>query len=258
MKMKPRWGQLTGVLVVCVMFLMPDASGQEIEQDGLSILSDSSVQHALSRGTRIEIHDLDRILHPVLTITEFHDGTVEYYRGSGFVVGHRFYTVNHNLGSSGPAHAVTRKSTYVDGVPVTASYVNLEHDIAVFELSPNVCRLYCNEFSFSEKVVAEPERRIYWLRKFENDFVIKEGRVLNYAWIGEVVDIADEAISTCRGNLIVEVDTPFIPGSSGSPVIDTASGHILGIIQGNFDDGTTRRGYFKPMNCVETLLRENA
>jgi hypothetical protein len=197
------------------------------------------------------------MLHPILTITEFPDGTVEYYKGSGFVVGHRFYTVNHNLGSSG-TNGVTRKATYVDGVPVTVSFRNSEHDIAVFELPLEACRLYCNDFSFSENVVAEPDKKIYWLRKFEDDFVMKEGRVLNHAWIGRLTDLDDDAISTCRGNLIVEVDTPFIPGSSGSPVIDAVSGQILGIIQGNFDDGDTRTGYFKPISCVENLLRQNA
>jgi hypothetical protein len=57
-----------------------------------------------------------------------------------------------------------------------------------------------------------------------------------------------------KSSLIVEVDTPFMPGSSGALVLDTATGRIIGIIQGSFEHTTGRSGYFKPIHCVAPLV----
>jgi hypothetical protein len=84
---------------------------------------------------------------------------------------------------------------------------------------------------------------------------VQEGRVLNYAFLGDPSASSDPyGMQGCKANLIVEVDTPFMPGSSGAPVLDTATGRIIGIIQGSIEHAAGRSGYFKPIHCVASLV----
>ena len=84
---------------------------------------------------------------------------------------------------------------------------------------------------------------------------IKHGRVLNYAFMGDTLASANAyGMESCSANLIVEVDTPFLAGSSGSPIVDANTGQIIGIIQGSIESRDMRSGYFKPINCVTPLV----
>lgn len=209
-----------------------------------------SLEQRPPKGSRLRAMDLDHIVQPITTVTEYPDGRKEVNTGSGFIVGRRYFTVQHNLTSITPS-ASGRKTIYLDGIPLTPSYADAEYDVAVFELPDDLCERYCNHVSFGTMPELQQDRKVYWLRKFQDEFVFKKGKVLNYAFMGEAPDSSDPyGMQGCNANLIVEVDTPFIPGSSGAPVLDTATGQIIGIIQGSFESASGRSGYFKPIHCV--------
>ena len=208
----------------------------------------------MPQGSRLGVADLDRIIQLITTVTEFPDGRRTVQVGSGFIVGRHYITVHHNL-TSVSSTAATRKTMYLDGIPLTPSYTHAEYDVAVFDLPKELCERYCNEIAIDTMPELTRDHQIYWLRKFQDEFMVKEGRVLNYAFIGEPPAASDPyGMQGCKANLIVEVDTPFIPGSSGAPVLDTATGRIIGIIQGSFERTAGRSGYFKPIHCVAPFV----
>ena len=205
---------------------------------------------------RMNSFDLDRIIQPITTVTQFPDGKKELNVGSGFIVGRRYFTVYHNL-TSFTTSPSARKTIYLDGIPMMPSYTQVEKDIAVFDLPDALCAKYCNHVSFGKMPPLERDRKVYWLRKFNGEMALKEGRVLNYAFIGDVPGSADAySLASCNVNLIVEVDTPFLAGSSGAPVLDATTGQIIGIIQGSMESAGIRSGYFKPIHCVTSLLSQ--
>lgn len=204
----------------------------------------------------IERNDLDRIIHPVTTITKTPDGKRHLTVGSGFVVGRRYFTVSHNLGAHplGPPHM---RTIYLDGTPITPSYANPELDVAVFTLPPALCQRYCNNLVFNPTPQLERDRKVYWLRKIEGERMWKEGRVRNYTRLDTGPVPRETTRVDCDGNLVVEVDTPFLSGSSGGPVLDAATGDIIGIIQGSMHREGSKSGYFKPINCLPPLVRRS-
>jgi hypothetical protein len=208
----------------------------------------------IPEGLVVSVDDLDRIVQPITTITEFPDGKREVNLGSGFVVGRQYFTVQHNLAYHSPL--VSAKTTsYLDGMRLTPSYVNVEQDVAVFELPIALCTRYCNDLSFGVMPELTRDRKVYWLRKFKGEHAVKEARMLNVALMGEVRGSPDaHAMGWCHSNLVVEVDTPFIGGSSGAPVLDSTTGQIIGIIQGSLESEGVKSGYFKPIDCVLSLV----
>jgi Trypsin-like peptidase domain len=205
-------------------------------------------------NSRLGVADLDRIIQPITTVIEFPDGRRTLKVGSGFIIGRHYITVHHNLASVSST-ASARKTVYLDGIPLTPSYTHAEHDIAVFDLPEELCERYCNEMSIGTMPKLTRDQQIYWLRKVQDEFMVQEGRVLNYAFIGDPSGSSDPyGMQGCKANLIVEVDTPFRPGSSGAPVLDTATGRIIGIIQGSLEHAAGHSGYFKPIHCVASLV----
>jgi hypothetical protein len=64
-----------------------------------------------------------------------------------------------------------------------------------------------------------------------------------------------EEEALCQNHLIVEVDTPFRPGTSGSPVFDAATDAVVGMIQGSLSRANGDTGYFKPIACLLPLAQ---
>lgn len=235
-------------VLFCIALLssLPTAKAQR------SHFSPPSVRGELVKGlfppSRIDAVTLDRIIQPITTVTEYADGSVEYNNGNGFVVGDRFFTVNHNLAPAGNVHTL-RRTSFVNGVAIRAVYESAKHDLAEFRLPAELCREHCNALSLNERPTLEHGQEVFWLRKFDGEVVLKTGRVLDYAWIGDTPKSA-RSIGACEGRMVVQVDTPFLPGSSGSPVIDAKSGQIVGIIQGSFRSDNGETGFFKPLSCL--------
>ena len=198
--------------------------------------------------------ELDKIVQSITTVTEFIGGQEERNRGSGFVVGNRFFTVHHNLTTSFPSLRV-KSTSFIDGVSVTRPvFSNEEQDVAVFELSDRLCAKHCNKTEVSYSPNLNPSRKVYWLRKFQEDFILKEAKILGGVTFGDVNTPSEQ---TCGSSSVVLVDQPFIPGSSGSPLMDAETGKIIGVIQGSVDESGVSKGYFKPINCVLAMLADS-
>ncbi len=212
----------------------------------------------VSKGRDVGVADLEHIVQPITAITEFPDGTKTVHLGSGFVVGRHYFTAYHNLPHRNPG-LTTRTTTYLDGIRLIPSYVNVEQDIAVFELPIALCTRYCNKVSLGVMPEVIRDRKVYWLRKFKDERVVKQAHVIDVVLLGEMHTTPEaDAIAWCRSNLVVEVDTPFVAGSSGAPVLDAATGQIIGIIQGSFESNGVQSGFFKPIDCVLSLIGARA
>jgi hypothetical protein len=59
----------------------------------------------------------------------------------------------------------------------------------------------------------------------------------------------------CQRNLIVEVDTPFRPGPSGSPVVDATTAAIVGMIQRRLTRADVDTRSVKPLTCLLPLAQ---
>jgi hypothetical protein len=237
---------------VCLLFLLLPTSAPESEA---RTIEKASKDPSGLRGPtpQLTIEELDRIVQPIMTITEHENGVREYNKGSGFIMGERFYTANHNLM---PAHASPsrKRTSYLEGVPIKPLFTDPDQDIAIFPVPDILCARLCNHVSSSGSYEFAQDRRVFWLRKFEREFVLKRGRILYTAIIGGSSGTGDPDDWNCDANLVILVDEPFVPGSSGAPIMDAATGRIIGVIQGSFETRGTQTGYFKPIECVVSSL----
>ncbi len=208
-----------------------------------------SAQQAFLGNDTVQRNTLADIVQLVKTETEFADRSIEYNIGSGFVVGRYLITVYHNLLAS--RSRFIRQTVSVDGVALSPIFVDANQDIAVFELRGVLCQRYCNELRVAAEPTLERGRPVYWVRKVEAKWELKEGTILNLA-VFDRMQSGNQPGSPfrCSDNLVVEVDEPFVPGSSGAPVVDALTGQIIGVIQGSFESNNERTGFFKPIHCV--------
>lgn len=197
----------------------------------------------------VQRNTLADIVQLVKTKTEFADRSIEYNIGSGFVVGSYLITVYHNLLAS--RSRFIRQTVSVDGVELSPIFIDENQDIAVFELGGELCRRYCNELRVAAEPSFERGRPVYWVRKVEAQWELKQGTILNLAVFDRTQSGGKpDSPFRCTDNLVVEVDEPFVPGSSGAPVVDALTGQIIGVIQGSFESNNERTGFFKPIHCV--------
>ncbi len=229
-----------GLFAAGIGSLSPLTSAMEFRQ---------SIWHDRAGSGTVQKNTLADIVQPVRTETEFSDHSVEFNIGSGFVIGRYFFTVYHNLLAS--RSRFIRQTISVDGVALSPIFVDENQDIAVFELTEDLCRRYCNELRVATAPTLERGRPVYWVRKIEAHWELKESTMLNLAVFDRMHSgVEPGSPFRCSDNLVVEVEEPFIPGSSGAPVVDEMTGQIIGIIQGSFESNDVRTGFFKPIHCV--------
>jgi len=196
----------------------------------------------------------NQVQPPVRSITttiRYVNGDEQHNEGSGFVIGDRFYTAYHNIQTT--SASVAHRDILIGGVAVEPAAVDIAHDLAVFEIPEELCVTWCNELQL---VVRPPgsTARVTWTRMEGNQRTWKHGRVNNLAFKSALVGSDPGG---CDDNLIVEIDQPFVPGSSGGPVFDLSTGHIIGIIQGSFETRSGEvTGYYKPVQCVVSRLQK--
>jgi hypothetical protein len=197
-----------------------------------------------------------RLMRPITAITTFADGTSEVKQGQGFVLGNWLFTVYHTLAPHIKNISPTKREIYVAGTLMTPTYIHAAHDIAIFEMPKALCKPHCRALATLNLPALKPDRQVYWVQDMGGERLVKEGRVQHYAWLSEAAPAfhaGEEA--PCQNNLIVEVDTPFRPGTSGSPVFDANTDAIVGMIQGSLSRANGDTGYFKPMACLLPLSR---
>ncbi len=197
-----------------------------------------------------------RLMHPITTLMTFADGTTEVKHGQGFVVGNRLFTVYHTLAPRMKNLLPTKREIYVAGRLMTPMYTDSVHDIAVFEIPETLCKPHCTTLAASHLPTLNPDRQVYWVQKMGDERLVMEGRIQHYAWLSETPPAFHAGAETpCQRNLIVEVDMPFRPGTSGSPVFDATTDAIVGMIQGSLLRAGGDTGYFKPMSCLLPLAQ---
>jgi hypothetical protein len=197
-----------------------------------------------------------RLMRSITVITTFADGTSEVKQGQGFVMGNRLFTVYHTLALHHKNVSPTKREIYVAGTLMTPTYIHAAHDIAIFEMPKALCKPHCRALAASTLPALKPDRQVYWVQDTGGERLVKEGRVRHYAWLSEAppaFHAAEEA--PCQNHLIVEVDTPFRPGTSGSPVFDAATDAVVGMIQGSLSRANGDTGYFKPLACLLPLAQ---
>lgn len=205
---------------------------------------------ALATEGSFDERQLNQIVRPITTTVNFANGDLQMNRGNGFVVGHRFYTAYHNI--QPPRGSIVRQHTEIGGFTVQPLAVDIEHDLAVFELPRDLCRSWCNHRRFAS---LEASEQVAWLQPVGADRATSVWRSGNFSNLAFKSPNADESVAECERNLVIEIDEPFYPGSSGGPVFDARSGAIVGLIQGSFErEGGQSTGYYKPVECVLARL----
>jgi hypothetical protein len=193
---------------------------------------------------------LRKITRSITTVTAYRDGTVEHNSGIGFVTGSRYFTVYHNLEAGRPVD-VESMTTRVDGRQLTPIYGDARTDLAVFDMSTLDCFGLCENPQIVERAQPEPGAKVFWLWASHGDASLHEGRVVEFAWLGDAASRRTD-INSCDDNLVALIDQPFKPGSSGSAVVDEY-GRLLGIVQGSLIGGDEEVGFFKPVRCLPEM-----
>ena len=196
----------------------------------------------------------ERGVHHIRTSTQYADGTKEVRHGTGFVVGHQFFTVFHNIDVL-KNHGSFKRQIHLGGVVVEPRLVDERNDIAIFDLPTQLCNRWCNDSD--PRAMPQDlshEQPIGWF-----EFVsLDEERQWRQAHIVEVMFKnfrSDQGFGACESDVVITVDQPFYPGSSGGPVWDLASNRLLGMVQGSFvRESGEQVGYYKPFSCVQSLL----
>jgi len=222
----------------------------------------------VSRSARWEVdptdsanHDLlVKIVQPLRTVTEMSDGRVIDGAGSAFAVGSKLITAMHNLDGPQNQHVARHYAMYA-GTALSASQTLPLHDVASMPIPDQMCAEVCNQLShFASLSETYPEQTIIWAQHDRDEPLIMQASVIGFAALApEGSDGSAVRPGSCNDNLVVLVDLPFEPGSSGGPVLDLATGKLMGMVLGTLEEltlesGVTRAGFFKPAACISDLL----
>lgn len=193
-------------------------------------------------------------VHDIRTRTHYEDGTKELRHGTGFVVGHQFFTVFHNIDVL-DNHGTWERKIELGGVLVEPRLVDERNDIAIFDLPSTLCVHWCNDRDPRAMPIHLSQRQPIGWYEFvspEDDRQWRQARIVEVVFKNYDSSMPDTA---CKSDVVIAVDQPFYPGSSGGPVWDLASNRLLGMVQGSFvRESGEQVGYYKPFSCVQTLL----
>ncbi len=193
-------------------------------------------------------------MHHIRTSTVYGDGTREVRYGTGFVVGRQFFTVFHNIDVQ-KNHGSWERSIELGGMLVEPRIVDPLTDIAIFDLPSLLCERWCNDRETAAVPVNLEQRQpVGWYEFVSPDDQRRwrQGRIVEVMFKNYRASTADAA---CQSDVVIAVDQPFYPGSSGGPVWDLATNRLVGMVQGSFvRESGEQVGYYKPFSCVESLL----
>ena len=193
-------------------------------------------------------------VHDIRTSTHYEDGTREVRHGTGFVVGSQFFTVFHNIDVL-KHHGTFERSIELGGIVVEPRLVDVRNDIAIFDLPTKLCALWCNDRDPRAMPINLSHRQSIGWYEFiapDDDREWRQARIVEVVFKNYDSTTPDTA---CKSDVVIAVDQPFYPGSSGGPVWDLASNRLLGMVQGSFvRESGEQVGYYKPFSCVQSLL----
>lgn len=175
----------------------------------------------------------------ITTEVQYANGTTVVQKGKGFVYGDVFVTVHHNIVGQSEIEIVHSQS-FLEGEPIDATMVDRENDLALFDLPDALCETWCNHevtspvdndvlvdqsITWSRSTAAAPTHSSPANSSATN--LWSQARVL-----GPVLKGAPQHPGEpCADNLVIEVDAPFYPGSSGGPVLDDETGDIVSTLR---------------------------
>lgn len=213
------------------------------------VLTKTSLQPPLAHPTANELD-----VHDIRTSTLYEDGTREVRHGTGFVVGNQFFTVFHNIDVL-EHHGTFERSIELGGVVVEPRLVDVRNDIAIFDLPTQLCAQWCNDRDPRAMPVNLSQRQSIGWYEFmapDDDREWRQARIVEVVFKNYDAATPDTA---CKSDVVIAVDQPFYPGSSGGPVWDLTSNRLLGMVQGSFvRESGEQVGYYKPFSCVQSLL----
>ena len=196
----------------------------------------------------------EQTVHHIRTSTQYEDGTKEVRHGTGFVVGRQFFTVFHNIDVLNN-HGSWERRIELGGIVVEPRLVDSRTDIAIFDLPSRLCELWCNDRDPRALPLAlSQQQSIGWFEfvSVNQDRQWRQARIVEVVFKNYTASTADAA---CQSDVVIAVDQPFYPGSSGGPVWDLTSNRLLGMVQGSFvRESGEQVGYYKPFSCVQSLL----
>ncbi|MGI9323597.1 MAG: S1 family peptidase [Pseudomonadales bacterium] len=205
---------------------------------------------AAKTGERSQLEQRTRV---IVTHSRRSDGSVQENRGSGVVVGHFFLTAHHNL-RPGPRGRFRGHASFLAEIPVQPEYIDPQADIAIIRIPPSLCASWCEASDDLPESDSDLEDTVRWYRDpastTEVDPGWRQARVLSRTWSLPHRQTVGSLSSDCDAGLVLEVDQPFLPGSSGAGVWDS-NNRLVGIAQGSYQtqDGN-QTGYFKPLRCI--------
>lgn len=212
---------------------------------------------AHSAGTKmlraaVDVSALERRTRVITTHSQRRNGTIQESRGSGVVVGRYFLTVHHNLKPDGGTE-FTQYQSYLDGVPVKPVFVDPGADLAIITIPEPLCATWCGQNNLLPDTESGLNETVRWYRPPASAPRVNPGwrkaRVLGRTW-----SLPQRTVGSlgrdCDSGLVLEIDQPFRPGSSGAGIWDTQN-KLVGIAQGSFQTRDGREtGYFKPLRCI--------
>lgn len=242
------------VLLLGLLLMVATAVSSSSVGAQRTVVSELSPVQASTPNVEPYLAENEADVHHIRTKISYADGYTEVRHGTGFVVGRRFITVYHNVDVL-QGHGAWERRIELAGVLVEPAIVDAPNDIAIFNVPDSLCAVWCNDRD-PATLAADPARSqpIGWY-----EFVSpQDARQWRQARIVEVMfkNYRAPAVDTvCELDVVIAVDRPFYPGSSGGPVWDLASNRVLGMVQGSFvRESGEQVGYYKPFSCVQPLL----
>ena len=174
-----------------------------------------------------------------------------YTNGTGFVVGCKYYTVDHvvsqyNIQIESPFGIIyktferLKEDTFVENEKLEEIVNNKNNDVAIFSLTTNLCKKYKNDIKFSYDIQLGQE--VYYIGNPN-----LTGKTLRHSRISRLSPPDNVSIEYKDS---IGLDTYVIKGDSGSPVFNI-NGEVIGVIQ-SFYGGI---GYFKPIKQFIEAVR---
>ena len=193
------------------------------------------------------------VFNKTITYEKSDEKTIENEsRGAGFVMGKRYYTVDHVVSQyekvyRTPVMNLTipiereKEITSIDDIPLEEIVNDKNADVAVFRLPKELCAKYCNDLAYSTEPL-EIGQQVYFIGNPNNT-----GKVFRMARIGRL-NVPKEMNGGHGYDGDIGLDTYAVMGDSGSPVFNM-KGRVIGVMQAVA--GTM--GYFKPIkHFIET------
>lgn len=226
------------------------AAFESRDQHATALPQTTARQSTTTLPGTLSLEDRTRV---IITHSQRPDGSIQENRGSGVVVGNYYLTVHHNL-QPGPVSQFVNFRSYLGGIAVKPVFVDAGADLAIIAIPEPLCQSWCERNNLLPEAETKLDETVRWYRDPASAPQVnpgwRKGRVMGRTWSLPAQRTVGSLGADCDSGLVLEIDQPFRPGSSGAGVWDSQN-RLVGIAQGSFQtrDGS-ETGYFKPLRCI--------